>query len=317
MIICQYSPYLYPAKASAGAERYCEALCRGLVKLGHKVYLYGKEGSQTNTGAIVVNSVPDDTDIIHVQGFGPEHSYNHFKQPWVGTIHGGGGLGMESSPQWLKSMDNHPNAICVSKFVSDRINCPAYVNSFVSEEDFMFVPNKMGYFIHIAGFGWEWGKGLDTFIMIAKKMKWLQFRIAGAGGRPEFAEHIKKICSQEPNIKFIGEINGDNKTAYLAPASALLFPTKLPEAGALVIPEAFMCGTPVIGSKNGCLPEYINEKVGFTCETEADYIKAILNIKKIDTNYVRQYALDNHSDIAGAKKYLQYYENMIKNRRVV
>jgi len=48
MKILQVSPYKYPAKGSAGAERYVERLCRGLVKLGHEVFLLCKEGSALN-----------------------------------------------------------------------------------------------------------------------------------------------------------------------------------------------------------------------------------------------------------------------------
>lgn len=81
--------YEFPAKGSAGSERIVERLCRGFVKLGHKVYLKGKPNSKTDTGAIIVDYIPDDVDIIHKHGFEieKESEYNSWGKPWVSTIH--------------------------------------------------------------------------------------------------------------------------------------------------------------------------------------------------------------------------------------
>jgi hypothetical protein len=78
--------------------------------------------------------------------------------------------GQESSSEWLKACDNHPNVVCVSKFVADRINSKAYVNSFVSYEDFIYSPYKKDYFIHIAGFGWRMAKRTTDLHRIKQKV---------------------------------------------------------------------------------------------------------------------------------------------------
>jgi hypothetical protein len=89
MNILLYSEYLYPAKGSAGSERVVERLCRGFKKLGHKVYLNAKKGSKTDTGAIIVDNIPDDVDIIHHHGFclDQQDKYNSWGKPWASTIH--------------------------------------------------------------------------------------------------------------------------------------------------------------------------------------------------------------------------------------
>jgi len=117
------------------------------------------------------------------------------------------GGGMESNSSWLRAVNNHPNVICVSKFVSDRLNCPAFVHSFVSPEEFTFKENKENYFLYLAGFDWGLQKGLDVFISLAKKMKKYNFYVAGSGNQSAFIEFIQKVCFSEQNMKFIGEIN--------------------------------------------------------------------------------------------------------------
>lgn len=315
MNIVQYCEYQFPAKGSAGSERIVERLCRGLTKLGHKVYLYCKPGSITDTGAIVVHDIPDDTDIVHHHGFmvEREHEYALWKKPWVSTIHGGG---VENDPTFLNRVKDHPNIICVSKFVADRLGCKAFVHSCASPEELEFENNKENYFLYLAGFGWGAHKGLDIFLQLADKFWKHGFYVCGAGGDPNFVRQIQFVCGTKPNVKFIGEVNGQIKSDYLKKAKALIYPTKLPDASPASVVEALMCGTPVIGSSNGAMPEMVPNGTGFICNSLSDYMKAIININKIDPKYCRSYAEQNYSDLFAAQKHLQYYQNVINNGRV-
>lgn len=318
MIILQKCEYQFPAKGSAGAERIVERLCKGLQKLGHKVYLYGKEGSATDTGAEIVSFIPPDVDIIHHHGFclDRQDEYNSWGKPWVSTIHGGGMEGQD----FIDAVKNHPNIICVSKFVSDRLYCPAFVHSCVSPEEFTVQENpypfNSPYFLYLAGFGWGVQKGLDIFMQLSDKFFRYNFLIAGAGGNEEFVRQIKFMAGARPNTEFIGEVNGAVKSAVLQHATALIYPTKLPDACPASVVEALMCGTPVIGSTNGSMPEIVPPECGFVCDKQTDYMKAIMNINKIDRLKAKQYAEDHYSDIAAAKKHLIYYENKLKHGRV-
>lgn len=310
--------YEFPARGSAGSERIVERLCRGFVKLGHKVYLRGKPGSTTDTGAIVVDHIPADVDIIHKHGFELEkqHEYNAWGKPWVSTIHGGG---MENDPKFLNGVKNHPNIICVSKFVSDRLQCPAFVHSCVSSEEFYYNPHttKEG-FLYLAGFGWGMQKGLDIFIDLSKKFPRSRFFIAGAGGLPQFVDAIKDMCKAQHNLSFLGEVNGKEKANVLSTVEALIYPTHLADACPSSVVEALYSGTPVIGSANGSMPEIVPPQCGFICKTQADYMKAVIWTKtKIKRHQCRLYAEDNYSDIVAAKKHLTYYENVIKFGRTI
>ena len=316
----------FPACGSMGSERVVERLCRGFVKLGHKVYLRGKPGSTTDTGAIIVNHIPDNIDIIHKHGFEieKEYEYKSWGIPWVSTIHGGG---TENDPSWLRAVNNHPNVICVSKFVSDRLNCPAFVHSCASDEEFEFkatVDPDQGGFLYLAGFGWGMQKGLDVFIDLSRKFPKKRFFIAGAGGHESFVHQIISLCNSQLNLSFLGEINGKTKSNVIGSMDALVYPTHLPDACPASVVESLFCGTPVIGSVNGSMPEIVPAQCGFVCKTQADYMKAaiILSTNSARTNGIsrqkcRDYAVENYSDVAAAKKHLIYYENIIKTGKVI
>ena len=49
---------------------------------------------------------------------------------------------------------------------------------------------------------------------------------------------------RDPRIEYVGEINDSEKQAFLAGASALLFPIDWPEPFGLVQIEAMACGVP-------------------------------------------------------------------------
>jgi glycosyltransferase involved in cell wall biosynthesis len=326
MKIAQVCDYKFPAKGSAGSERIVERLCRGFVKLGHEVTLVAKEGSTVNIDKVrVLNKVPDDVEILHFHGIELEKQnyYESFKKPWVGTIHGGG---MESNPAWLKLANNHPNVICVSKFVADRLNCQAFVHSCASDEELEFkqTVEPDGGFLYLAGFGWGIQKGLDVFIDLSKKFPRERFFIAGAGGDPGFVEQIKQLCKQQLNLSFIGEVNGKEKSNILGNVKALIYPTHLPDACPASVVEALFCGTPVIGSVNGSMPELVPAQCGYICKSQADYVKAVLYMatnegrrNKINRQDCRDYAVAKYSDIIAAEKHLIYYENMIKSGRTI
>lgn len=91
-------------------------------------------------------------------------------------------------------------------------------------------------------------------------------------------------------------------------------PTHLQEAGQTTLPESLICGTPIIGSTNGCLPEIIEtDNVGFCCKSESDYMKAILNISKVSPKHCKEIAINKYSDIEAAKKFLRILSKYATN----
>jgi glycosyltransferase involved in cell wall biosynthesis len=307
MKICLDCDYTAPAKDSMGAERMIEALARSLRTMGHDVIMRVNPDS-TLTPVPSVKEIPKDCDIINFNGWIPGESYKKYNShgiPWVVTLHGGG---TENDPKWLESLNNNPHIICVSKFISDRINCPAHAWSCSAPEDFIFRREKDDYFLWLAGTDWGEGKGLFTTINLAKKMRF-KLKIAGTGRNRNIINLIKRYCDDK--IEYVGAVNGKDKAHLIAGAKGFFLLTQLPDACPLTVSEALLSGTPIISSANGCMPELIHKDVGFICRTERDIAKAVVNISKIDPQKCYDYGLENFSADATAKKYLRFYQNMI------
>ncbi len=100
-------------------------------------------------------------------------------------------------------------------------------------------------------------------------------------GRPHADDENFFACELAPRLcrhraEAIGEVGGDDKTRFLAEASALLFPIDWEEPFGLVMIEAMLCGTPVLAFDCGSVREVVDEGVtGFICR-DADEMAARL-----------------------------------------
>jgi glycosyltransferase involved in cell wall biosynthesis len=307
MKICLDCNYTAPAKNSMGAERMIEALAVALQDLGHTVVMHLKADS-TSTPAPLVSEIPSDCDIINFNGWIPGESeieYPKHNIPFVVTLHGGG---TETDPTWLRTIKN-PHMICVSKFIADRIGTKAYAWSCSNPNDLIFRDKKEDYFLWLAGTDWGEGKGLFSAIMLAKKLN-LRLIVAGTGQNTSIISQIKNLCVGK--IEYVGGVNGKEKAELLAGARAFLLLTQVPDACPLTFSEAMLSGTPVITTDKGAMPELVTKDVGIVCKTGMDLARAVTQIHKIDPNACRKYGLENLSGQATAKKYIQFYNNMVK-----
>jgi glycosyltransferase involved in cell wall biosynthesis len=73
----------------------------------------------------------------------------------------------------------------------------------------------------------------------------------------------------------VGEINDQQKTAFLGNATALLFPIDWPEPFGLVMIGAMSCGTPTLAFRSGSVPEVIEDGVsGFVVTSIEEAVAA-------------------------------------------
>jgi glycosyltransferase involved in cell wall biosynthesis len=74
-----------------------------------------------------------------------------------------------------------------------------------------------------------------------------------------FAEHVEPQLG--PDVVWLGELNATEKFDLLAGARALVFPISWQEPFGMVMIEAMACGTPVLATARGSVPEVVADGV--------------------------------------------------------
>ncbi|MGV8879820.1 MAG: glycosyltransferase [Sphingobacteriaceae bacterium] len=109
-------------------------------------------------------------------------------------------------------------------------------------------------------------------------------------------------------IKYIGPVDNAQKNDLLGNASALLTPVEWLEPFPIIIPEAYACGTPVLGFNNGGIPEGIQHGVtGFISENIGEMSQHVNQISLLSRYECRKNAEKLYSDHKIASDYLNIY----------
>jgi glycosyltransferase involved in cell wall biosynthesis len=115
----------------------------------------------------------------------------------------------------------------------------------------------------------------------------IPIKIAGPSWTPDYFNDVVKPLTKISGVEYVGDVGGEEKQDLLGKARALIHPVggnNWVEAGAIVIQEALARGTPVIASRNGCIPEYIvHGENGVMGDTPEEMVNAVLDIGGIDT----------------------------------
>ena len=101
-------------------------------------------------------------------------------------------------------------------------------------------------------------KGAHRAVAVAMEAG-LPLKIAGKMREPKEREYFREFV--EPHlgdgIEWLGEVTHGEKVELLQHARATLFPIEWEEPFGLVMIESMACGTPVIATRRGAVPEVI------------------------------------------------------------
>jgi glycosyltransferase involved in cell wall biosynthesis len=113
-----------------------------------------------------------------------------------------------------------------------------------------------------------WRRAVEAAVLAGERLV-SAVKIADHTEEEEWETNIRPIMP--PDFEVLGEIAHDHKVDLLQRAKAVLFPIDWPEPFGLVMVEAMACGTPVIGTPRGSVPEVIEDGVtGWIVDVE-DY----------------------------------------------
>jgi len=103
-------------------------------------------------------------------------------------------------------------------------------------------------------------KGIPELLEAAKSWdEGINLYIAGTG---PLEQEIKNQKSKIQNMNYLGRVDNDNLPLYYSAADIVIIPSTHEEGFGRVILESLACGTPVIGSNRGAIPEAMDESVG-------------------------------------------------------
>ncbi len=142
-------------------------------------------------------------------------------------------------------------------------------------------------------------KGIKLLIKIAKRLPDINFEFIGTG---PLESYLKNKSVKFKNIKFIGKIDNKLLPQYYSQSHLLCVPSLYQEGFGRVVMESVACGTPVLASNLGGLPEALDSNVSILIKpTTTNLYKSILKLSQDKDLYsrlskhCRPYALSNFS----------------------
>lgn len=193
----------------------------------------------------------------------------------------------------------------------------------VDRKEFLKKFGIMRDYKHIVSFAGKFTeeKGIDTLIKAAKLYE-NNDTLTILAGNGEMFEKMNDLVDklEVKNLIFIKNQPHEILRKLYNLADVSIVPSRQ-EAFGLVVVEAMACGTPVIGSNTGGIPDIINNNVGVLIDVDdyknlANEITLVINgTKTFDSNHIAKYALDKYSQEQFTKMVIDVYEEVIENQK--
>lgn len=249
---------ILPPKTYGGIERIVVSLAREYERLGHGVVVLSRKGSSLTefesrdlpegyVDADPATWIPSDVDILHSH----QPLQVKPKTPFLVTIHGNG------SPE----EKYYRNTNFLSQSHARNHAAKYIVYNGVDADRYPYTEKKDDYFVFLARTTWR-VKNVKTAITWANDLG-VRLEIMGGSG------------ISRGGIRYRGLVDEPEKVELLRNARALIYPTNWDEPCAGAPLEALSCGTPVITSANGCMPELVRPGTGVVCQSYADMLGAL------------------------------------------
>ena len=310
-----------------------DTLARGLHASGHDVLLYttadstcpvprdyvlqraigvGVGGSATELRHVIhAYQAADGADIVHDHTLvGPVYADRFAGLPVVTTNHGP----FESElGDYYRAIGTSTPIIAISHHQASTargIPVAAVIHHGVDVERFPRGAGAGGYALFLGRMCPE--KGVDAAIRVARQAG-MPLRIAAkmseAAEQLYFEHHVRPLLGG--NIEYVGEVGGADKMDLLGNATCLLNPIAWPEPFGMVMVEALACGTPVVATPMGAVPEIVEHGVtGFVCAEEESLVDAVLALPDLDRQACRQAAIRRFSAERMVADHVALYESV-------
>jgi glycosyltransferase involved in cell wall biosynthesis len=344
MRIAQIAPLheSVPPKFYGGTERVVSWLTEELVRRGHEVTLFASGDSHTQARLIPfreralrldphaidtvaphilmvekVFQMAAEFDIIHghVDYYPYALARRHPQVAFMTTLHGRLDI-PELQPLYTEFQD----IPVVSISHAQRLPLPqarwlGTVYHGLPLDVHPFYPEPGNYLAFLGRVSPE--KGLDTAIAIAAQAG-MPLKVSikiDAVDRSYYESQIEPLVRRHPNVEVIGEISEQEKSEFLGKAYAVLFPIRWPEPFGLVMIESMACGTPVIATRFGSVPEVMaDSRSGFIVDSVAAAVEAVEKVGRLSRAGVRQVFEERFSVTRMTSEYEALYHRLVNGQ---
>ncbi|MCZ7590010.1 MAG: glycosyltransferase family 4 protein [Gaiella sp.] len=340
MRVAVLSPVWFPVPPAGygGIEWIVSLLADGLVDAGHDVTLFASGDSLTNARLEAVYETAPSEWIGHtfwelrhaVSCFARAGDFDVISDhtgllglalgsmgptPLAHTVHGP--LSGEPGALYAQIVSMLPHAALIA--VSDEQRRPEpdlpWVSTCRNALDlsvYPFVPERGEYLLFLGRMTAD--KGAHRAVAVALECG-LPLKLAGKCREPLEQQYFDELVRPHlsDTIEYVGEVTHGEKVALLQHARATLFPIEWDEPFGLVTIESMACGTPVIATRYGAVPEVVDDGVtGIVVDSWQQMGEALERADAIDPLVQRRIVEERFSPGRMVADYVAAYEATIE-----
>ena len=297
-----------PPKGYGGIEWVVSLLADGLADAGHDVTLFAAGDSKTTAhlesifpeapGSAQINDIMLDAthtmfalrnaaarfDVLHVHSpFSALAAAAETAIPAVHTLHGA--FSPEMSRLYAQIADR-VWFVAISESqrrMNDSLRYAGVVHNGIDVARYPFSVDKEDYLLFLGRAAPEkgWLRAVETARLTGRRLI-SAVKIAHPTEHEEWETRIKPILPEGSEV--LGELSHEDKAQLLSRARAVLFPIDWDEPFGLVMTESMACGTPVIASARGSVPEVIADgETGWIVDVDRYPEEAAERLELLDT----------------------------------
>jgi glycosyltransferase involved in cell wall biosynthesis len=323
-----------PPPAYGGTEAVLDALATGLQAVGHDVLLFatGDSTCQVPTawtlpsavGTVGMGPATEINHVVHafaaVQDWGADLVHDHtlvgplyanrFPVPVVTTNHGP--FDGELGPYYRVIGPKVPIVAISDHQASTAQATPiaAVIHHGIDTTSHQVGAGRGGYALFLGRMTPE--KGVHVAARVARAAG-LPLKIVAKRREPAEQAYFDQAVAPllGCGVEYLGEVGGTEKIRLLGDALCLLNPVQWPEPFGMVMIEALACGTPVVATPCGSVPEIVDDRVtGFVRTTEAGLVDALHQVGEIDRALCRRSADERFTAARMVTEHLSLYRQL-------